>query len=98
MFANVLAAVEQVPEFRPLILRIPLSEFVAMRKEPLFGPSFLASCAESVGELNASALHVIEVPMQFATGGVERVLLLLGMAAVEQWSSILSRITEQSLR
>lgn len=58
----------------------------------------MATCAESVGELNASALHVIEVPMQFATGGVERVLLLLGMAAVEQWSSILSRITEQSLR
>jgi hypothetical protein len=60
--------------------------------------TIFASCAESVGELNASALHVIEVPMQFATGGVERVLLLLGMAAVEQWSSILSRITEQSLR
>ena len=35
------ASVVQIPEFRPLIARVPLPEAISMRKDPLFGPRLL---------------------------------------------------------
>ena len=51
VFAGVLASVEEVPEFGSLVLRIPLTEVVAMREEAFFGTSlfFIASAATEAG-------------------------------------------------
>ena len=37
MFLGMFTPVEQIPEFRPLILGVPLAERVAMREKTLFG-------------------------------------------------------------
>src|SRR5687767_10551627 len=41
VFARVSAPVIEVPQLRALILRVPLAERVAMRKDALLGPGFL---------------------------------------------------------
>jgi hypothetical protein len=41
MLAHMLFAIEDIPQFRALVFGIPLSEFIAMRKEPFFGTGFL---------------------------------------------------------
>ena len=51
VFAGVLASVEEVPEFRALVFRVPLAEVVAMREEAFFrtGFFFIASSAAEAG-------------------------------------------------
>src|SRR5262245_48138969 len=41
VFAGMRARIIKMPKLRPLILWIPLAEFVAKRKDPLFGACFL---------------------------------------------------------
>ena len=41
MFPFTVTTVIQIPEFRTLTTRVPLSELIAMRKDPFFGTRFL---------------------------------------------------------
>ena len=41
MLAGMVASVEKVPQLRTLVLRVPLAEIVAVRKETLLGPRLL---------------------------------------------------------
>ena len=47
MLAGVLVAVEEVPQLRALVLRVPLAELVPVREKPLFGAGFffVPACA-----------------------------------------------------
>jgi len=41
MLSHMLAAVKEIPEFRPLIPRVPLSKLISVGKKPLFGTRLL---------------------------------------------------------
>ena len=69
MLANVLAAVENVPQFGPLILRIPLPEIVAVRENALFGAGFFLVAA---GTANAGVEFVFFDSVE-QRGGLQRV-------------------------
>ena len=47
MFPHPFFSVEHVPEFRTLVLWVPLPEFITMGKEPLFGPGLLFIAART---------------------------------------------------
>ena len=66
MFSDVFSPVEKIPEFRPLVFGVPLSEFIPVRKEPfLCAGFFLIAPAARVGKFMSTA----------ATGSSASVLL-----------------------
>ena len=51
MFPNVFETVEEIPEFRALVARVPLAKFISKTKEAFFCPSFflVSSCSAHGG-------------------------------------------------
>ena len=62
MLAQMLVAVEQVPQLGPLALRVPLAELVPERKDPLLGAGLLLVAA-GAAESNFIANEVLRTGM-----------------------------------
>ena len=73
VFAGVLAAVEEVPEFGALVFRVPLAEVVAVGEEALLGAGFfLVAAAAAEAGVVLVLLDGVEQGdgLQFVAGGV----------------------------
>ena len=73
VLAHVLSAVEDVPELRALVLRVPLSEFVTMTEEAFLGTSFfLISSGTTDGCIEFIFLQGVEQGsgLQFVAGSI----------------------------
>src|SRR4051812_13677514 len=86
MLARRLLAVEDVPQLGALVLRIPLTEYIAMREEALLGTRlFLVAPASAEGRVDFQLINRVEQRdrLQRVTAGVWSALFL-GAALVDR--------------
>ena len=89
VLARSLAAVVQVPELRPLVLRVPLSEVVAVREDPLLGARLLLVAPRAADRgIEAELLDRVEQRdgLQRVAAGVGPVSSFTRPWSIESWT------------